>query len=86
MKHLKTPGIKTRRGIMKLTSAKRLGRFIKKWRKLNNQKQQDLSDVTGISPVQISKIENGNKKIDFNGLLKLTEFYNLELILRKKID
>lgn len=70
------------------TLNKSIGERIKKLREGTDISQSSLSEVLGVDRVTISKIENGERKICAEEIIKLSEFFNIssDVLLDLKED
>lgn len=58
---------------------KELGLLLKKYRKTNGYKQQEVADAIGIGRSSYSKYENGTRRIEFDSIIRLSVLYNVSL-------
>jgi len=58
---------------------KRIGKRIKKYRKLKNITQSDLSQKVNISRPHIANIENGYSKTTIETLLRISYFLDISI-------
>ncbi|MGN0930039.1 MAG: helix-turn-helix domain-containing protein [Alphaproteobacteria bacterium] len=67
---------------------KYLLKTLKQYRKMANMTQKDLADKLGIAQSRISKIENGDRKIDVMDLIQISKAIgcNPVDILAKVVD
>lgn len=70
------------------TLNKNIGERIKKLREGTDISQSSLAEVLGVDRVTISKIENGERKICAEEIIKLSEFFNIssDVLLDLKED
>ena len=57
----------------------KFGKHLRKIRKGKNLSQLDLELNSGINRTEISRIENGQKNIEFFTLVKLSEALNIDI-------
>ena len=67
---------------------KNIGKRIKKLRESTNISQSNLAEVLGMNRVTISKIENGERKIYAEEIIKFSEYFNIssDVLLDLKED
>ena len=67
---------------------KKLGERIKSLREKSSQPQEKLAKVIGISRVSLSQIENGERRITAEEIVKLANIFNInaDILLDLKSD
>ena len=56
-----------------------IGEFVKKQRKLNNLKQEELAIYAGVSPKFISQLENGKETLKLDKVNQVLAIFDCEL-------
>lgn len=56
-----------------------IGEFVKKQRKLNNLKQEELALYAGVSPKFISQLENGKEALKLDKVNQVLAIFDCEL-------
>lgn len=62
-----------------MNSLKLFGKRLKELRKINKLTQEQLSEIIGLDPKQICRIENGACFTTFETLQKISKVYNVEI-------
>lgn len=58
---------------------KELGTLLKKYRKTNGYKQQEIADILGVGRSSYSKYESGNRRLEIDALIKLSVLYDVSI-------
>ena len=62
----------------------KIGEFVKKERKKNGLKQEDLALYAGVSTKFISQLENGKETLKLDKINKVLAILDAELVPKKK--
>ncbi len=58
---------------------KKLGKKLKKLRRVNNVSQETIGDIIGIHQTAVCRVEKGHQKLTAHELYLLAEFYKISV-------